>query len=46
MHPEFDVGSPAWYEVQFGTQRSYREMLFGPPYRDDDYYAWRDWAES
>jgi hypothetical protein len=42
MHPEFDIGSPAWYAVQFGAQKSNREMLFGPfpsyqDYRDDHY---------
>ena len=29
-----DIGSRAWYQVQFGTQRSYRELLMGPPYLD------------
>ena len=25
-----------WYRLNFGVQRSYREMLFGPPYMDEE----------
>lgn len=29
-----NIGDAGWYVTQFGVQKSYREMLFGP-YDDD-----------
>jgi hypothetical protein len=35
---EHDIGSTEWYAVQFGPQKSYREMLFGQPEYAEFYY--------
>lgn len=41
-----DVGSPAWYAVQFGSQKSYREMLCGTLDLGEAREQWaEEWAE-